>query len=182
MRIGEYRWGLSNSTKLTYLKQQQKTTNIFFPLPLATTQPRVTREQDAIRMELVAPRLPVCTGSLHLCESVRSLDLGLAFQELDAKTSGNMEGNVAVHEPCTWVVRLESKDQVAIRGKISRIAADGVVGLQSGNVTVPDCVLFLAEDVEVMAVKVDGVRQRWVAAILLDDPILPLEPLLITGQ
>lgn len=81
-------------------------------------------------MELVAPRAPVVTGSLHLCEAVPGLDFGLAFEELHAETSSNMEGNVAVHEPCTRVVRFESKDQVTIRGKVSCVATDGVVGLQ----------------------------------------------------
>lgn len=152
-----------------------------FSWPLVTTQPRVTREQDAIGMELVAPRPPVCTSPLHLCKSVLGLDFRLAFQELDAKTSGNMEGDVAVHEPCAWVVRLESKDQVAVGGKIGCVATDGIVSLQGRNVAVPDCVFFLREDVEVVAVKVDGVGKGWVGAVLLDDPVLPLESLLITG-
>jgi head-tail adaptor len=107
-------------------------------------------------MILVAPRLPVSTGPLHLCESVLGFDFRRAFKELHAETGGNVEGNVAVHEPCARVVGLESKDQVASGGEISRVATDGIVRLQGRNISVPDRILYLRENVEVVAVKVNG--------------------------
>lgn len=133
-------------------------------------------------MVLVAPRPPVSTCPVHLCVSILGLDFRFALEELDAETGGNVEGDVAVHEPCTRVVGLESKDQVASSGKISRVPADGVVRLQGRNISVPDCVLDLCEDVEVVAVEVDGVRKWWVGAVLLNDPVLPLELLLIPSK
>lgn len=149
---------------------------------VATTQTRVTREQDTIGMVLVAPRPPVSTRPVHLCVSILGLDFGFSLEELDAQTGGNVEGDMAVHEPCTRVVRLESKDQVTSSGKIGCVPTDGVVRLQGRNISVPDSVFDLCEDVEVVAVEVDGVGKRWVGAVLLDDPVLPLEHLLITSK
>ena len=65
---------------------------------------------------------------------------------------------MAVHQPCSWIVRLEGKNEVASGWKIGGVAPDGVVGLEAGNVTIPDRILLLVQNVEVMAVKMNGMR------------------------
>ena len=85
-------------------------------------------------MELVAPRFPVGTGPLHFCESILGFDFGLAFQELDAKTSCNMEGNVAVHEPGTRVVGLEGERDPPPGGQHGDVAALRVAEVEGSKV------------------------------------------------
>lgn len=65
---------------------------------------------------------------------------------------------MAVHQPCSRIVRLEGENEVASGWKIGCVAADGVVGLEAGNVTIPDRILLLVQNVEVVAVKMNGMR------------------------
>lgn len=122
-------------------------------------------------------RAPVVARAVHLGEVVFGADFRLALEELHAEARGYVEGNVAVHEPGAWVVGFESQDEVASSGEISRVATDGVVRSESRNVAIPDRVFYLGEDVEVVAVEMDGVGKWWrcvVGRVLLNYPVLPL--------
>lgn len=80
---------------------------------------------------------------------------------------------MAVHEPGARVVGFEGKDEVARAGKGGRISTDGVVCFERGDVAGP-VACALSEDVEVVAVKVDGVRDRRGIWGGLNYPVLPL--------
>lgn len=126
--------------------------------------------------------LPVLACSLHLCETILGLDLGRALKELYTKTGSHMEGDVAVHKPRSGIIGLEGENKVASGGEVGCVTADGVVGLEAGDVAIPDCVLLLIQNVEVVAVEMDRMRQWWrsvVGGVLLDDPVLPLQNSLV---
>jgi len=102
--------------------------------------------------------LPVLACSLHLSETILCLDLRRAFEELYTETSGHMEGDVAVHQPRAGVVGFKSEDKVASGGEVGCVTADGVVGLKARDVAIPDCVLLLVQNVEVVTVEMDRMR------------------------
>ena len=58
-------------------------------------------------------RAPVVARAVHFGEVVFGADFRLALQELHAKTCGDVERDVAVHEPGAWVIGFESQDKVA---------------------------------------------------------------------
>ncbi len=62
---------------------------------------RVGLECGALALELVG------LGVLGSWDVLRTL------QELHGETTLNVPRDVAVHEPCTWIVRLEGNDSVA---------------------------------------------------------------------
>jgi hypothetical protein len=81
---------------------------------------------------------------------------------------------MAVHEPCTWVVRLERKHKIALRGKRGCVAADRIISLETGDVTRPSSASLLVKDVEVVTMQMDRVWKWWSCGVLLNDPVLPL--------
>ena len=60
------------------------------------------------------------------------------------------------YQPCSWVVRLEGKDEVTSGREIGCVSTDGIIGLEPGNVTIPNGILLLVQNVEVVPVKMDG--------------------------
>ena len=69
-----------------------------------------------------------------------------------------MEGNVAVHQPRSGIVRLERQNKVASGGEVGRVTANGIVGLEAGYIAVPHCVLLLIQNIEVVAVEMNRMR------------------------
>jgi hypothetical protein len=65
---------------------------------------------------------------------------------------------MAVHEPCARVVGFECKDHITLGGEGGSVATGRVVSLKAREITVPERVFSLIEDIEVMAVEMDGVR------------------------
>jgi len=94
-------------------------------------------------------------------------DLGRTLEELHTKTTGNVEWNVAMHEPCTWVVGWESDDGVSTSVHSVGVATRGVVEVESdtrsGTSTVPN-------NPEVVTVEMDWVRKR---SVVLEKPESP---------
>jgi hypothetical protein len=108
-------------------------------------------------MEFLMVRLPVFASPLHLSEIVLGLDLRRSLKELNTKTGGHMEGNMAVHQPRSRVVRLEGENKIAAGGEVGCVTADGIIGLEPGDIAVPDCILLLVQNVEVVTVKMNRV-------------------------
>ena len=126
--------------------------------------------------------LPVLARPLHLSEAILCLDLRRALEELNTETGSHVEGDVAVHQPRSGIIGLEGENKVASGGEVGCVTANGVVGLEAGDVAIPDCVLLLIQNVEVVAVEMDRMRQWWrsvVGGVLLDDPVLPLQSSLV---
>lgn len=120
--------------------------------------------------------LPVLATFLQRVQAAnRVSDFAGALEELHTQASGDVEGDVAMHEPRAWVVGLEGEDEVAGGGEGGGVAADGVVGLKARDIAGPLGACLLVEDVEIMAVEMDGVRE-WGRGdvVLLDHPVLPL--------
>lgn len=107
-------------------------------------------------MEYSVVRLPVLARPLHFGKSILGLNLRLALKKLYTKTGRHVEGDMAVHQPCSWVVRLEGKDEVTSGREIGCVSTDGIIGLEPGNVTIPNGILLLVQNVEVVPVKMDG--------------------------
>jgi hypothetical protein len=102
-------------------------------------------------------------------------DFIAALEELNAKSSGDVEWDMAMHEPGAWVVGLECKHEVAACRESSSVTTDRVVSFEARNVAAPFGVFSLVEDVEVVAVEMDRVgKRRGGSVVLLDDPVLPL--------
>lgn len=77
-------------------------------------QPRVTINKYPVRVVLVLPLAPVVAIPLHRTQIPdRPYNLTRALEELYAETGGNVEGDMTMHEPCTGVVGLEGKHEVA---------------------------------------------------------------------
>jgi hypothetical protein len=98
------------------------------------------------------------------------------LQKLHAEAGRYMKRNMAVHEPGARVVRLKSKDEVAFRWESSSITTNRIIGFQKRGIAGPLCVFRLGEDVEVVTVQVDWMREgrRCDVCVLLDYPVLPL--------
>jgi hypothetical protein len=101
------------------------------------------------------------------------LNLSLSFQKLNAQASRDVERDMAVHEPGARVVGFEGKHEVARAGEGGGIPTNGVVCFERGDVAGP-VACALSEDVEIMAVKMDRVRDWRGIWGGLDHPVLPL--------
>ena len=112
----------------------------------------------------------VCHAMWQCCESALE-------QVLDRD-----ESYCTYHHPGTRVVSLESKRQPAVGRQHGGVSAGGVVVVEGVDVALPPGLLTGTEDVEVVAVKVNRMGKGWVGAVLLDNPILPLGPLLIATR
>lgn len=94
-------------------------------------------------------------------------DLVWSLEELHTETTGDVEWNVAMHQPCTWVVGWERYDEVSTGWSSMGVASDRVRQVVSDTLaTASTC----SNDVEVVAVKMDRMGQR---SIVLDEPISP---------
>lgn len=140
-------------------------------------QARVVLWVEACRVVV----LPALAGGLKLLELHRVGDLVLALEELHAETHADMPGDVAMHEPRAWVVRLEGDHHPAAGRKHGDISADRVVevevGVSSGcirsgavgdwRVAVEEGAVTNAEEEEVVTVKVDRMGEE---VVVLNDP------------
>lgn len=85
---------------------------------------------------------------------------------------------MTVKQPCTGIIEHKTNHQIPSRGKHSNITARRVLEVEViliGEVAVG----FLTEDVEVVSMKMDRVRDR---CCVDDDPEGPLRPMLVMRQ
>jgi hypothetical protein len=85
-----------------------------------------------------------------------------------------MERNVAMHQPSARIVRLKCEHEVALCRKSGGVASDRIIGFEPRDVSGPLGARLLIEDVKVMAMEVDWMREGRGGCILLNDPVLPL--------
>lgn len=123
---------------------------------------------------VLGPRL---AGLLQLARVFDgALDLILELQDLESETHGHVPADVAVHQPSTGIVDLETNDEVAahargIAGHHRRVTARRVLGVED-NARV-ELTTTRSENEKVVAVEMNGVWQ-WNHA--LDDDVDPLAP------
>lgn len=82
---------------------------------------------------------------------------------------------MAMHDPCAGVVGLESNDEPATGVKHSDISTSRVVVIQIGEVVLCEVSYTSAQDVEVVSMKMDRMRDvdRRCSCDLLNDPVIP---------
>ena len=116
---------------------------------------------DAVGRGILLPALASVVELARVGDSV--LDTLKVLDDLERKAHGCMPANVAMHEPDTWVVGLESEDQVAasavdwVEWHERNVTARWVVGVEDNRAVVGS--LALSQDEEVVTVKMDRVRQ-----------------------
>lgn len=88
-----------------------------------------------------------------------------------------MPGDVAVHQPCAGVVSWEGDCEPAAGRQDCNIAACRILESKRGDgINLVEDANTGAENVEVMTVKMDGMRDgNWGASSFLDDPVRPLQ-------
>jgi len=94
-------------------------------------------------------------------------DFGWALEELHTKTAGDVEWNVAMHQPSTRVVSLEGNDEVSTGVSSVCITADWVGEIESYSSTASSAI---SNDIEVVAVEMD---RMWQWGVVLDEPECP---------
>lgn len=102
----------------------------------------------------------------------RIANVAFPLQKLHAEALTRVPRNVAVHDPEARVVGGEGDEEVAAGRKRGRVATGRVVELQARRGAVPDAGAG-SDDVEVVAVEVDGVGEGDEGAGL-DPPEVPL--------
>lgn len=127
----------------------------------------------AIGIVVLPPSRPLLAAIRHrICTP---LDVVHALHKLHTEALRRVERDVAVHQPHAWVVRLEGDDNVTLPWQRDCVTTDRVVGREARSVAIPDAAVLHFEEVEVMAVEMNGVRDSGeVGGILLDDPVLEL--------
>jgi hypothetical protein len=114
------------------------------------------------RILVRSPGLASASEPAEVTEGVDNLRRTL--EELHTEAARNVEWDMAMHEPCTRVVRWESNDEVSSSINSVSIAADGVIKLERGTGTRSSTI---ANNPKVVAVKMDRVRKR---SVVLDEP------------
>jgi len=111
------------------------------------------------------PCLAAASVSAKITE--RADDFGWALEELHTETTGDVEWNVAMHQPSTRVVSRESDNEVTTGISCVRITADRV-----GEVESCSCAASCTScnDPEVVAVQMDRMWQR---CVVLNEPECP---------
>lgn len=116
-----------------------------------------------------------------LFEAVRrssnATDLVLELKKLHTHTLVGMPGNVAVHQPGTWVVDDESHNKPASSRQHCCITSGGLFIVQRAASRGGEVPYSGTEDEEVVAVEMDGMRDAdadGCARHLLYDPVDPL--------
>lgn len=119
--------------------------------------------------------VPVEASVVPLRIGSRERDLGLALEKLHAETHGDMECNMAMHQPCTRVVRGVSDDEPTAGREVDNIATRrvGEFELRKMGRDV-ESTSALAKNIAVVTVEMDGVSDRRSVGSLLDYPICPL--------
>lgn len=91
--------------------------------------------------------------------------------------SGDSSGfaYMAMHDPCAGIVSLEGNDEPATGVKHSDVPTSRIVVVQIGEVVLCEVSNASTQDVEVVSMKVDRMRDvdRRRACDFLDDPIIP---------
>jgi len=134
-------------------------------------QPRVDLEIRGIAVVVLAP-----VRARIIPIAPRQVNRPLALKELHTKPLTDVPRDVAVHEPSAWVVGREREHDPALAGQEGDVATRWVGEVEVAHVggLVEDAGAS-AEDVEVVAVEVDRVRDGDFGAVgLLDDPVGPL--------
>jgi len=145
----------------------------------------VTRERDRLEATDCAPLLqarvglgesriagleggPCLAAVVESAEVAERVDnLRWTFEELDTETARDVEWDVAMHQPGTWVVTWESNDEVSASVHGVGIADDGVIEIVSNSLTATST---CTNDPEVVAVKMDWM---WQGSVILDQPVGP---------
>ena len=92
-----------------------------------------------------------------------------ALDKLKSETLRCMPSNVAVHEPCTWVIGLERDDEVSRRWKHGSVSTRRIVGSQSDSGRIVGS-RALSNDEEIVTVEMNWVRNCLCG---LDDEVNP---------
>jgi len=79
------------------------------------------------------PLIPLLATSLGYLKSMGFCDVGpdllsirLSLHDLHSQTHTCVIGNVAVNEPCAWIVCLECNDDISVRGKQDNVTTRGI--------------------------------------------------------
>lgn len=112
--------------------------------------------------------LPCGTGAVEGIVVHESWDLGHTLDQLEGKSLRCVPTDVAVHQPSSWVVGLESNDQVTGSWKHGDITSWRVGGGESSGGRVSSGIL--CEDIEVVTVEMDWM---WDGLGSLDDEVDP---------
>jgi hypothetical protein len=87
-----------------------------------------------------------------------------------------MEWDVTVHKPGPRIVGFKRENEITARGKSSGITTWRVVQFESRKIALPRCVSLGIEHKEVVAMKMDGMREIGLYAFgFLNDPVLKLK-------
>lgn len=98
--------------------------------------------------------VPVGASLVDAAVVLEGSNLRLALDELHGETLIGVPGNVAVHDPSTWVISDESNGSPSVLGKHDNVTTRAVGGLEGAVVVgTGTC----AEDPEVVTVKVERV-------------------------
>lgn len=99
----------------------------------------------------------------------------LALEKLDAQTHGDMERDVAVHEPCSWVVGWVGNDKPSASRQECYITARRVRELKLGEMCAHrELSSTSTENVHVMTVEMNWMGNWGSTRGLLNNPIGPL--------
>lgn len=115
-----------------------------------------TRIRLLVRMVAREPvTIPLITSGLEsTCISNGALDLAPALHELHAQSLRCVEGDVAVHDPHTWVICRECNEEVTVGGEGSGITTQGVLERQAASAAIPSSGTR-ANNIEIVAVEMD---------------------------
>jgi len=94
-------------------------------------------------------------------------DFRWALEELHTETTGDVEWNVAMHQPGTGVVSWEADDEISTSVGSVCITADWVGEVESCSSTASSTI---SNDPEIVAVKMD---RMWQWGVVLDEPECP---------
>ena len=148
-------------------------------------QTRIVLGERRVIREVRPPSVAVVVERLLIRIADAVLEILRPLEELVRQAARHVPGNMAVHQPRARVVGAESDEQPALGGKHGDVAPGRVVALQAGDVhgrvehiaglADGGHVGRPAEDEEVVAVQMDGMRQAERAVgVVLDEPVLPL--------
>lgn len=118
--------------------------------------------------------VPVGASAVDAVNVLEGSDLRLALNDLHSETLISVPRDVAVDEPCTWVIGDETNGGPTVAGKHDNVTTGGVGGGEGGGVVVGAGAS--AQDPEVVTVEVDGVG---LGKVGLDDHG---DPLVGSGQ
>jgi len=163
---------LSYHVPTTISRYLQMTNNILVSmgenvlLHMALLETRLIRILDASTASLVCVVCSTLILELGLVVVLAGTNLGWSLKVLKSHTTVSMPDNMAMHEPGTWVIGLESNDRpagahccwVASTEKKGSVSSDWVGEVELSNHVGCEHTTTLAEESEIVAVKVHRVR------------------------